>query len=77
MNGHNILTSIVRAFLQARYSLIFLPLSLAFGLTSVLLTPREEEPQIIVPLADIFVAFPGAGSHEIEKLVTVPLERIL
>ncbi len=77
MNGHNILTSIVRAFLQARYSLIFLTLSLALGLTSVLLTPREEEPQIIVPLADIFVAFPGAGSHEIEKLVTVPLERIL
>ncbi len=77
MNGHSLLTGIVRAFLQARYSLVFLALSLALGLASVLLTPREEEPQIVVPLADIFVSFPGAGSHEVEKLVSIPLERIL
>ena len=41
------------------------------------MTPREEEPQIVVPLADVFVHAPGANPEEIEKLVATPLERLL
>jgi len=36
---------------------------------ALLLTPREEEPQIIVPMADVFVSAPGASAEEVEKLV--------
>ncbi|OQY47367.1 MAG: acriflavine resistance protein B, partial [Desulfobacteraceae bacterium 4572_87] len=44
---------------------------------AVLMTPREEEPQIVVPLADIYVNAPGASATEVEKLVATPLERLL
>jgi hypothetical protein len=42
-----------------------------------LVTPREEDPQIVVPLADIYVQRPGAIPEEVEKLVATPLERLL
>ena len=42
-----------------------------------MLTPREEEPQIVVPLADVMVSAPGATAAEVERLVTTPLERLL
>jgi multidrug efflux pump subunit AcrB len=41
------------------------------------LTPREEDPQIVVPLADVYVNFPGHSATEVERLVTTPLEKIL
>ncbi|GMU82959.1 MAG: multidrug transporter AcrB [Planctomycetota bacterium] len=44
---------------------------------ALLITPREEDPQIVVPLADVFVAAPGLSAAEIEQQVTTPLERIL
>jgi multidrug efflux pump subunit AcrB len=50
---------------------------LLLGLFAVLVTPREEEPQINVTFANIFVPFPGAGSVEVENLVAVPMEQVL
>ena len=47
---------------------------LLLGLFAVLITPREEEPQIDVTLANIFVAFPGASTVEVENLVAIPME---
>jgi len=44
---------------------------------ALFVTPREEDPQIVVPLADVFVEFPGHSAAEVEQLVTTPLERIL
>ena len=41
------------------------------------MTPREEEPQIIVPLADVYVQVPGASAEEVEKQVATPLEKLL
>ena len=41
------------------------------------LTPREEDPQIVVPLADVYVNFPGHSAGEVEQLVTAPLEKML
>jgi multidrug efflux pump subunit AcrB len=67
----------VKAFLSPRLSIIFLFAAFVLGISAVILTPKEEEPQIIVPLADIVVSAPGASAKEIEKLVAAPLERLL
>ena len=50
---------------------------LLLGIAAVLITPREEEPQIDVTMADVIVAFPGASARDVETLVAAPLERVL
>lgn len=50
---------------------------LLLGLFAVLVTPREEEPQIDVTFANVFIAYPGASAREVESLVTSGAERIL
>src|SRR6185369_10337126 len=52
-------------------------LATILGFAALRLTPREEEPQIVVPLADIYVNFPGHSAAEVEQLVSTPLEKIL
>jgi multidrug efflux pump subunit AcrB len=68
---------IVEVFITSRLSLLLLIVSLLAGLAALTLTPREEEPQIVVPLADIFIDVPGAGAEEVEKLAATPLEMLL
>jgi len=65
---------IVRVFITSKLSLLLLIASLLAGMAALLLTPREEEPQIVVPMADVFVHLPGASAEEVEKLVASPLE---
>ena len=50
---------------------------LLLGLFAVLVTPREEEPQINVTFADVFIPFPGASASEVEHLVAGPAEQVL
>jgi multidrug efflux pump subunit AcrB len=50
---------------------------LMLGLAAVLITPREEEPQIDVTMANVFVPFPGAPAEDVENLVSYPLEQVL
>ncbi|MEQ1636608.1 MAG: efflux RND transporter permease subunit [Methylococcales bacterium] len=69
--------SIVRLFTTSQLSLLFLIISLLAGAAALVLTPREEDPQIIVPVMDVFVQYPGASAEEVEKLVTTPLEVLL
>ncbi len=69
--------AVVRVFLETRISLVFIISSLCLGVFAIVLTPREEEPQITVPLADVMVSAPGASAAEIEQLVATPLERLL
>ncbi|MDM8517209.1 efflux RND transporter permease subunit [Desulfobacterales bacterium HSG16] len=71
------IVAIVRKFLTSHLAIIFIITSLCLGIAAILATPREEEPQIVVPVADVYVHAPGANSQEIEKLVTTPLERLL
>jgi hypothetical protein len=52
-------------------------LAAAVGLTALLVTPREEDPQIVVPLADVYVDFPGHAAPTTEQLVATPLEKLL
>ena len=74
---HGLTNGIVRAFLHSNLPIILLILSIAIGLTAVTVTPREEDPQIIVPMADVVVSFPGHSASEVEQLVATPLEKIL
>jgi multidrug efflux pump subunit AcrB len=68
---------IVRVFVTGPLSPVLLVVALAAGLVAVLATPREEDPQIVVPMADVFVAYPGASAAEVEQLVATPLEKLL
>ncbi|MBN2885876.1 MAG: efflux RND transporter permease subunit [Chromatiaceae bacterium] len=52
-------------------------MGLLLGLFAILVTPREEEPQIDVTFADIFIPYPGASASEIEHLVAGPAEQVL
>ena len=52
-------------------------MGLLLGLVAVLVTPREEEPQIDVTMANVFVPYPGASAREVEQLVSTPLEQKL
>ncbi|QFY41220.1 efflux RND transporter permease subunit [Candidatus Methylospira mobilis] len=65
---------IVRLFITSKLSMLLLIASLLAGMGALLLMPREEEPQIIVPMADVWVQMPGASAEEVEKLVVTPLE---
>ena len=68
---------IVRQFLDYRLSILFLLFAAFAGMAAITVTPREEDPQIVVPFADVFVRAPGATAEELEKLVAAPLERLL
>ncbi|HHW4680681.1 MAG TPA: efflux RND transporter permease subunit, partial [Xylella taiwanensis] len=52
-------------------------LGLLLGLVAIMITPREEEPQIDVTMANVSVTFPGADAHQVEQLVATPLEQRL
>jgi multidrug efflux pump subunit AcrB len=51
--------------------------ALLLGLFAVLVTPREEEPQINVTMANVIIPFPGASSTDVEKMVAAPAEQVL
>ena len=74
---HGIVYRVVEGFLTSHLPIILTILALFVGAFALLATPREEDPQIIVPVADVFVHFPGASAEEVEKLVSTPLERLL
>ena len=67
----------VKVFLSGPLSMIFISLAVLLGIMAVFMTPREEEPQIVVPMVDVMVEFPGHPPAEVEQLVTIPLERLL
>lgn len=68
---------IVELFITSRLSLLFLIASFIAGFAALALTPREEEPQIVVPVADVLISAPGSSAEEVEKLVSTPLESML
>ncbi len=68
---------IVDHFLSGPLPVLIIVLTLVAGFVSLLLTPREEEPQIVVPLADVLVSAPGLSAEQVERQVTTPLEKLL
>ncbi len=65
------------AFINSKLTPLLIIASLILGLFAVIRTPREEEPQIIVPMADVIVQMPGATAKEVEKRVTTPMEKLV
>jgi multidrug efflux pump subunit AcrB len=68
---------LARAFIDSKLTPLFIAASLLIGGFSVLWLPREEEPQIKVPMIDVFVGLPGASAREVEERVTKPMEKLL
>jgi len=69
--------NLAKLFMKSKLTVLLMVAFMAIGLYSSFLIPREEEPQIDVPMADIFVGYPGASPKEIETKVVKPLEKIL
>ena len=69
--------AIAQKFLLSEITPLLALVGLLMGVFAVLVTPREEEPQINVTFANVFIAFPGATAQEVEKLVSSPAEQML
>lgn len=76
-NDDGVVSRIIKAFLNGNLSVLIILVMLAGGAAALILTPREEDPQIVVPLADVYVRMPGASAKEVEQLVSSKLERLL
>lgn len=65
------------AFTNSKLTPLVIFASLVLGLFATLRTPREEEPQILVPMADVIVQMPGATAKDVEQRVTSPMEKLI
>ncbi len=65
------------AFVDSKLTLIAIMASLLLGVLAIVMLPREEEPQIKVPMIDVLVSMPGATPKEIEERVSIPMEKLL
>ncbi|MDD3978400.1 MAG: efflux RND transporter permease subunit, partial [Methanomicrobium sp.] len=68
---------IAKAFIQSKLTPLVVIASILLGFFAVIVTPREEEPQIIVPMIDVFVSYPGASAQEIDERVSKPMSKFL
>ncbi|VAX32895.1 Acriflavin resistance protein, partial [hydrothermal vent metagenome] len=68
---------IAKAFLRSKLTPLIVITALLLGVFAIIVTPREEEPQIVVPMVDVFVTYPGAPAGEVEERVTRPMEKLL
>ncbi len=68
---------IAKLFIKSKLTPLLMIAFLVIGAYSSYLTPREEEPQIDVPIADIFLAYPGATPIEVESRIVKPLEKVV
>jgi multidrug efflux pump subunit AcrB len=67
--------TLARLFIKSKLTLVIAVTSILMGGMAVYLTPKEEEPQISVPMIDIETKAPGLDAHEIERKITEPIER--
>jgi multidrug efflux pump subunit AcrB len=85
-NGHSNLENphplgfvghLAEKFIASKLTPLIILVSLLLGIGATFALPREEEPQIIVPIADVFVQMPGASAQEVEQRVTTPMEKLI
>lgn len=74
---HGISGRLANAFIRSKLSILLVMAFLILGLFSIYSIPREEEPQIEVPMADIMVGYPGASPQEVESQLIEPMEKLL
>ena len=68
---------VANAFISSKLTPLFIGVAVLIGAFAVWKLPREEEPQIIVPMVDVAVSMPGASAREMEERVTKPMEKLL
>jgi len=66
---------VASAFIDSKLTPLLVFFALALGALAVVVTPREEEPQIKVPMVDVFASLPGRGPVEVEREISSPLEK--
>ena len=71
------LSRLLTATLEGPLPLLILLTALVGGIVALVITPREEEPQIIVPMADVLVSAPGLSAEQVERQIATPLEKLL
>jgi multidrug efflux pump subunit AcrB len=77
MEPTGIAGKIAKAFIQSKLTPLIVIASIILGIFAVIVTPREEEPQIVVPMIDVFVVDPGASAREVDERVTKPMTKLL
>ncbi len=65
------------AFVDSKLTAVGIIASMLLGVMAIVMLPREEEPQIKVPMIDVMVSMPGATPEEVEKRVSIPMEKLL
>ncbi|HPH66097.1 MAG TPA: efflux RND transporter permease subunit [Kofleriaceae bacterium] len=75
--GLGLAGGIAKAFVNSKLTPLLIIVSVLLGIGAAIILPREEEPQIKVPMVDVMVAMPGASAAEVERRVTSPMERLL
>src|SRR6516162_4070563 len=68
---------IARAFIDSKLTPLIIITSVLLGMAAIVLLPREEEPQIKVPMIDVLVSMPGFSAKEVEERATRPMEKLL
>ena len=68
---------VAHAFIDSKLTPLIIVAALLLGAFAILQTPREEEPQIVVPMLDVFVQMPGASAQEVAQRVSLPMEKLL
>src|SRR5579864_1948960 len=68
---------IAHGFITSKLTPLVIIAALLLGAFAIVQTPREEEPQIVVPMLDVFVQMPGASAEEVTQRATLPVEKLL
>lgn len=68
---------IARAFIDSKLTPLIILASVLLGVGAIIMLPREEEPQIKVPMIDVLVSMPGFSAKEVEERATRPMEKLL
>jgi multidrug efflux pump subunit AcrB len=77
MQGLRIAGRIALTFIESKLTPLAITAALLLGIMAIWLTPREEEPQIVVPMLDVMVQMPGASAQEVQQRVSIPMEKLL
>ncbi|MCG9890030.1 MAG: efflux RND transporter permease subunit [Thermosynechococcaceae cyanobacterium MS004] len=70
----NLVGRITAYFINSQLTVLLIVVLVLFGVGAVLLTPKEENPQIVVPAADVLLSYPGASAEVVEQTLTIPIE---
>jgi multidrug efflux pump subunit AcrB len=68
---------LAKQFIDSKLTPLIIVVALLLGIGATFILPREEEPQITVPMADVFVQMPGASAKDVEQRVTMPMEKLI